>query len=493
MVEKFEELSFTISNGCIGSYVIGGKIEVFIGETKLLFYVKHAVKDETLVPIEIDIENETSKVVYSHSEENHLILIYPVPAKVRSIRNELGLNEDMFRCPTSTHHLSRIFFALSTPVTEKLSKNISYIFYQKIDSISLEKSKQLFKIYEELNLITHLPTVKEPQKVDYIILTYPPNTRGGVSIFMNDFMDLSPGTYLNDAIIHFYIKYIVHEKLSEDQRKRVHAFDSFFYKKLISALDQEELQNKRMSVEDKALIMYSRVSKWDEKINLLEKDFIFVPILQHDHWFLAVICYPRLIGKTLHYDTHVEINVKYDKFSPIIQPCILIFDSLGMDRPHVIKNLRLFLSQRCKAMDTRFELLNFDKNNMPGCYVKVPFQQNYYDCGIYLLQYVENFFSNPIKDYRLPIKNLTKWFDLDVILHKRKFLRDLIELLVQRYEPEKLPLPYINFDNNIMNYEETHNLTSEKGNTTNDANCNLIDLDNPVEKSIFLFELMRII
>lgn len=34
----------------------------------------------------------------------------------------------------------------------------------------------------------------------------------------------------------------------------------------------------------------------------------------------------------------------------------------------------------------------FNKHNMPGHCVKVPQQNNYTDCGLYLLQYVEHFF-----------------------------------------------------------------------------------------------------
>jgi Ulp1 family protease len=37
-------------------------------------------------------------------------------------------------------------------------------------------------------------------------------------------------------------------------------------------------------------------------------------------------------------------------------------------------------------------------------------QPNFSDCGIYLLQYVESFFRNPITDYTLPITSLKAWF-----------------------------------------------------------------------------------
>ena len=57
--------------------------------------------------------------------------------------------------------------------------------------------------------------------------------------------------------------------------------------------------------------------------------------------------------------------------------------------------------------------------------VEVPTQTNYYDCGIYLLQYVESFFRTPIGDFNLPIR-LPDWFTLDVVEAKRAHIRSII-------------------------------------------------------------------
>lgn len=35
----------------------------------------------------------------------------------------------------------------------------------------------------------------------------------------------------------------------------------------------------------------------------------------------------------------------------------------------------------------------YDKSNLPGNTIKVPQQTNFTDCGLYLLQYVEQFFT----------------------------------------------------------------------------------------------------
>ena len=42
-----------------------------------------------------------------------------------------------------------------------------------------------------------------------------------------------------------------------------------------------------------------RYQKWTikKKINLFEKDFVFIPINENSHWFLAIICNPGISAK----------------------------------------------------------------------------------------------------------------------------------------------------------------------------------------------------
>ena len=41
---------------------------------------------------------------------------------------------------------------------------------------------------------------------------------------------------------------------------------------------------------------YERVKRWTKKTNIFEKDFVVVPINEHSHWFVAVICFPGIEG-----------------------------------------------------------------------------------------------------------------------------------------------------------------------------------------------------
>jgi Ulp1 family protease len=41
---------------------------------------------------------------------------------------------------------------------------------------------------------------------------------------------------------------------------------------------------------------YARVKRWTKSVNIFEKDFVVVPINEHSHWFVAVICFPGMEG-----------------------------------------------------------------------------------------------------------------------------------------------------------------------------------------------------
>ena len=90
----------------------------------------------------------------------------------------------------------------------------------------------------------------------------------------------------------------------------------------------------------------------------------------------------------------------------------------------------------------------FNKDTMPGGCPKVQQQPNFSDCGIYLLQYVESFFKDPIKDYTLPIRSLGSWFTKDEVEGKRDNIASLIRTLAASQNPGKeFKYPQLNFFN----------------------------------------------
>ncbi|KAM3861129.1 sentrin-specific protease 6 [Diretmus argenteus] len=395
----------------------------------------------------------------------------------------------------------------------------------------------------------------------------PPPSIGGILVTNEDLHCLNDGEFLNDVIIDFYLKYLVLEKLKKEDAQRSHVFSSFFYKRLN--------QRERRNVQDTTNLpiqkrKHNRVKTWTRHVDLFQKDFIFVPINESAHWYLAVICFPGLQGpeyepNPLHpgpasapaptseetpldhcsalspdrdhamgpsehpfpgvpeasaedpstgdptkdisafanggqepRNTTVLVNGQVDpgpqytsalhrisvcygegngnddtynfsddqssgqdecsedgtlgeetlnsgwtsKSSLCKQPCILIMDSLrGPARSTVVKTLREYLEVEWEVR--KGSQRSFGKDVMKGSSPRVPQQDNFSDCGVYILQYVESFFENPIPSFHLPV-SLGDWFPQQRMKTKREEIKDLILTIqaqqqLDKKETDKVP------------------------------------------------------
>ncbi|EDW33713.1 GL13235 [Drosophila persimilis] len=124
---------------------------------------------------------------------------------------------------------------------------------------------------------------------------------------------------------------------------------------------------------------------------------------------------------------------------------------------------------------------------MPGHCVKVPQQNNFTDCSLYLLQYVEQFFAEPIRDYRLPIKQLTNWFDFITVTKKREDISNLIQKLMDETNiQQRLILPVIEFptlNGQLVEYPEeaeSAEFEEEEGHEDDELNSESYEENNAV-------------
>ncbi|KAH3889282.1 uncharacterized protein LOC127849189 [Dreissena polymorpha] len=419
------------------------------------------------------------------------------------------------------------------------------------------------------------------------LLTYPPPPeKGGITITNEDLYCLHEGEFLNDVIVDFYLKYLLLEKLSPADKARTHIFSSFFYKRLTQRIRGTAIDDDpNLSLPVKR---HARVKTWTRHVDLFKKDFIVIPINEHAHWFLAIVCFPCLEGPvdhryvpspssqpaldlpnvptppqptdentedietdqaeemeyaqaenplpdttqsegentvsssvttnqepdlTLKDNQPMEINSdnsfpnqstssnenpseispeskgevtnrdnhsnepneeneipgsenkdsqemgSEDKqtkpkcplkplknirghplqedgnaeeaLSGIKQPCILIFDSLaGPTRSRIVQVLKEYLMIEWQVKKGG----DLNKAIIKGCLPKVPQQNNFSDCGVFMLQYVESFFEDPIQDFATPMKGLQDWFSGAKMEGKREELKDLIMELKVKYE-----------------------------------------------------------
>lgn len=347
-----------------------------------------------------------------------------------------------------------------------------------------------------LNDEAHEPEPSIIHNPDEVMLVYPQSGTGAVTINRGELARLEPGEFLNDSLIELGLKIWLNNLRERDPNlvDQIHVFSSFFFKKLDGGRGKG--------------CEYDKVKKWTAKFDLFSKKFIVIPINEHLHWYLAIICFPEFVLKAppTHLSTQptrvtrssdaaaaaqaqerraslesdipnvdqsstidveagsptepgrMEIDneladqsqkMAIDSTTPPEIPSdamivdanpndngsesevldmtndtgedqaapqpivdeksqktwILILDSLGGKHPRTIRLLREYL--QAEALERHKAVVEIKDAKSSGGFVEdkhlaVPVQPNWCDCGVYLLHYVEAFYSNPLKILALP-------------------------------------------------------------------------------------------
>ncbi|XP_052304282.1 uncharacterized protein LOC18107031 isoform X3 [Populus trichocarpa] len=211
---------------------------------------------------------------------------------------------------------------------------------------------------------------------------YPKGDPDAVSISKRDVELLHPETFINDTIIDFYIQYLKN-KIQPDDRQRFHFFNSFFFQKLADL-------DKGPSNACEGRIAFQRVRKWTRKLNIFEKDYIFIPVNYSLHWSLIVICHP---GEVVHSREDESGNSRK-------VPCILHMDSIRGSHKGLKNLIQSYLYEEWRERhneivdDTLSKFLH-----LRFVALELPQQENLYDCGLFLLHYVELFLEEAPIDF----------------------------------------------------------------------------------------------
>ncbi|XP_050260701.1 probable ubiquitin-like-specific protease 2A isoform X3 [Quercus robur] len=284
---------------------------------------------------------------------------------------------------------------------------------------------------------------------------YPEGDPDAVCISKRDIELLQPERFINDTIIDFYIKHLKN-KIQPGEEHRYHFFNSFFFRKLAD-LDKDPSS----ACEGRAA--FQRVRKWTRKVNLFTKDYIFIPVNYSLHWSLIVICYPGEVDNFK--DEDIENLPKV--------PCILHMDSIrGSHRG--LKNL--FQSYLCEEWKERHGQTAAEVSSkflhLRFVSLELPQQENSFDCGLFLLHYVELFLEEaPINfnPFRITMSTKfciffqlnVKWFPPEEASLKRACIRKLIYEILEDHS-KKAPLADCN-DKNPCHSQETNTNLLEIG------------------------------
>ncbi|VFQ59464.1 unnamed protein product [Cuscuta campestris] len=227
-----------------------------------------------------------------------------------------------------------------------------------------------------------------------------------IELCYSDMNCLAPEEYLSSTIMNFYIRYLqLTKSMSNIGGCNYHFFNTYFYSKLKEAILNK---NDRES-------SFEKLRRWWKGINLFEKAYIFLPIHESLHWSLVIICIPD----------------KEDESGPIV----LHLDSLMLhsSKP-ILKNTKRFLVEEWKFSKSELHLQIPDNiwDELPDIIeekeIEVPQQKNDYDCGPFVLFFIERFIDEV--PGRLKRKDLgmfgKKWFKPQEASNLRQRLKSIL-------------------------------------------------------------------
>ncbi|XP_076899565.1 putative ubiquitin-like-specific protease 2B [Bidens hawaiensis] len=303
--------------------------------------------------------------------------------------------------------------------------------YKTLWSSMLESEESVNRDIQA-SLTKYFPNFDQP----FEDVIYPKGDVDAVSISKRDVDLLLPDTFVNDTVIDFYIKYLK-DRIKPEEKHRFHFFNSFFFRKLADPekgpLDASE-----------GKVAFQRVKKWTRKVNLFEKDYVFIPVNYGYHWSLLVLCHLGEVATCKDEDV-----TKLKKV-----PCVLHMDSIRGTHTGLKDLMQSYLKEEWKARQQEASediVSRFD--DMRFISLELPQQPNSSDCGLFLLHYVELFLEQaPLCFNPFHITNSENFLSADWFLPAEASLkRTVVQRLV--YDILEQPAPpsmAANEDNNIQ-------------------------------------------
>ena len=184
-------------------------------------------------------------------------------------------------------------------------------------------------------------------------------------IYLDDLQSLEVTRWLTCFIIDYYVAHLHSFVLPPAEREAVFIFGSAFYNFLARAKGE-----------------HGKVARWTEDINIFQKKMLVIPVCEHSHWFLVLVVMPGLV-------TSPDVTNKNR------EPLLITLDSLGKDQTNTVKVIRQYLSMEWRARWSQGQggHFQFSEVDLKHIQPRTPLQKNGYDCGIFLLHYLEKIFA----------------------------------------------------------------------------------------------------
>merc|ERR1719318_1751965 len=161
---------------------------------------------------------------------------------------------------------------------------------------------------------------------------------------------------------------------------------------------------------------HHRVHTWTKTAKLAQQEMVIFPICKKSHWFLVTAVMNR------------------DKI------ILVVMDSLGGDNMEAVNMIKEYLVIELSKEVGVHSIEAVQR--MEVVHPCLPQQENYTDCGVYLLHYVEKMLESPHKFFCLENLEMSSWFPKSEINFKRSNVAKLIRKMAEDQADPEQPLVF---------------------------------------------------
>ena len=263
----------------------------------------------------------------------------------------------------------------------------------------------------------------------------------------SDYNQLQPAKFFNDTIISFFMQYHLDHEVPPELKSCIHVFNSFFFEKIKSLKDKK----------DCSMPSFGCASRWFKGVDIFDKDFLFMPVCERDHWLLIIVCYPNSFSNSKPHEIPDE---------ELKEPAVFVLNSAQGVAPPIKRTLGQFLQYQWfieKEVKRTFCIRNAKPGGLRMFFPDIPQQKNSSDCGVYILNYFFCFLKDPRKAYIKIFRrhNMKTWFldnQVDISRQRRKMTTLIKQQIISWNEQLKT---HTMTDNNNDLHETNETLESQ--------------------------------
>ena len=247
---------------------------------------KLALSSVEVSQINVNYENEPMLISVVPSKRYSDIVNKALSKCILDAQSEKTIERQIIFVVNSQKEVFKRTLEKTLPHLQRISPVSTYTI-EELTSVLSNMQGEMGRMYATRSASLAAQKKQNPKVIKTIFVYPPPPKKGGIALTNVDVDCLLPGIYLNDIIIDFYLRYLYEEILTQEQRARTYIFNSYFYTRLSKRAFGNSKRN-----ESPMQRMHTQVKKWTRDVDIFEKDFIIIPINEHSHWFLVVICFP---------------------------------------------------------------------------------------------------------------------------------------------------------------------------------------------------------